>query len=81
MKLGGLESLPMVLTSLDRTIIVLLTVPVNFRIGSVTDAVGWLNKIFPIQLHTHFSHSLAARNIYMICSAISHQVEYGLEAV
>lgn len=43
MKLDELESLLMVITSLDMTIISPLILPMSYRIGSVIDAVGWLN--------------------------------------
>lgn len=43
MKLGELESLLIVITSLDRTITAPLILPVSYRIGSLIDAVGWQN--------------------------------------
>lgn len=64
MKLDELESLLMVITSLDMTIIAPLILPMSYRIGSVIDAVGWLNWICPIQSHTHFSLSCSKENPY-----------------
>lgn len=62
MKLAGFERPLRANPSLEGTKVALLSVPRKFRIRSLPDAVDWLNPVFPIQLHTCFSNSLADRN-------------------